>query len=274
MSEDNQWTMARVIRPFANFERRYQGVSGTIPIAFPGTIDALASQGLPGFNPDLLSGISVPLGSQLRLWIPQTLTSEADDPEEPAEVNALYQYQILWRLRTPRDFTAGQQPATAHSTVQNYSSYHLPASPLGIQNVNAERRFYLPGAMQTMAYVQEEPDTSTPGVVQLRGQYLRPMSTNPLWVQPLTPAGRSGIWQQGVLDSESVNTGGPEYLTYTTRCEGDELMILAYKIDTTDPWDFTVDAPGDGAFSNTFGTAGGTQSPPNDLSGILITTGS
>lgn len=270
---DGQWSMFRGLRPFPNFERIYQGKPGNTPIAFPGTLDLFAEKRAVGYDPNLLGAITVPLGARVTIWIPQTLAQPGDS--DPV-VNALYQYQLLWRNRTTKDFRAGQAEGIG-SALQNYSNYHMPTSGLGQPQSNSPSpspiaaRFFLPGAMRTVAFEQAEPVTTVPGVIHLRGEQLQPIG-DPVWVPPLTPNGADAVWQQGAyLDSASPNAGGPAYFTFTTDAEGDELTILASKIDPTLPWDFTTNAPGDGAFSNTYGTNNGQNNPVQY--GILVTTG-
>lgn len=279
---DAQWTMCRVLKPFPNFERVYQGKAGTLPIAFPGILDLYAERATQGYDPNLIAGLTVPLGSRVTIWIPQTITDGADTESAPV-VNALYQYQIIWRMRTVRDFRVGQAQGQV-SAVQTYSSYHLPTNALGqpqAQTVGlspANQRYFLPGATRTVAFEQAEPTGGGPGVIHLRGEQLQPLA-DPIWTRPLTPSGANAVWEQGAYtNSSAANTGGPAYFTFTTDAEGDELCILASKIDTDPVWDFTTSTngglatTGDIAFSNTYGNNNGkNQALPT--SAILVTTG-
>ncbi len=269
VSVDGQWTMCRFLRPFPNFERVYQGRDGSIPIAFPGELDTFAQKGTPGFDPNLLAGVTVPLGARVTIWIPLTIAGTA--------VNALYQYQIKWRLRNVRDFRAGQAEGQV-TPVQNYSGYHLPTSGLGQPEANppspTNNRYFLPGATRSLAFEQAEPALGSSGVIHLTGESIRP-TLDPVWVQPLTPKGQNAIWQQGVyVGSSHANTGGPSHLTFTCDAEGDELMILASKITTGEgaEWDFTTPDPGDLSFSNTYGNGNG-QNQPSPFTSILVMTG-
>jgi hypothetical protein len=272
---DGQWTMFRYLRPFPNFERVYQNQPGNTPIAFPGVLDLFAEKKVVGYDPNLLGAITVPLGARVTIWIPQTLAQPGDS--DPV-VNALYQYQILWRNRTTRDFRVGQAEGIGNAQ-QSYSGFHLPTSGLGQpQFVNsppsaADQRIFLPGALRTVAFEQTEPVGTVPSVIHLRGEYLQPVG-DPVWIPPLTPQGNAALWQQGAyVDSAATNgsAGGPAYFTFTTDAEGDEMTILASKIDPSTNWNFSIAAPGDGSFSNTYGTNNG-QNPPSQY-GILVTTG-
>lgn len=269
---DGQWTMVRYLRPFPNFERVYQGQPGTLPIAFPGDIDQFAARNVVGYDPNLLGAVTVPLGSRVTIWVPQTI---AFDGEVPV-VNPLYQYQVLWRMRSLKDFVVGQSQGQV-SPLQSYSSYHLATSGFGQPEavthpaVPSNQRYYLPGALRTVAFEQTEPTDGTPSVIHLRGEYLQTVN-NPIWVPPLTPKGNPAVWQQGAyVGSSNAPQGGPAYMTFTMDAEGDEMCVLASKIDTDPAWDFTVSTPGDLAFSNTFGNNNGFS--PQNQTGILVTTG-
>jgi hypothetical protein len=270
---DSQWTMFRYLRPFPNFERVYQGQSGSTPIAFPGELDQYAARNAVGYDPNLIAGITVPLGSRVTIWIPQTLGPNFDEHGVNLPVvNELYQYQLLWRSRTTKDFVTGQASSIG-TPIQSYSSYHLPTSGFGQPQISGNpntQRYYLPGAIRTVAFEQTEPVGTVPGVIHLRGEYLQPIG-NPVWVPPLTPSGNAAVWQQGAYTGFGPNPLGPSYLTFTTDAEGDELSILASKINPDIAWNFASLDPGDLAFSNTYGTSNG-QNPPNPF-GILVTTG-
>lgn len=270
---DGQWTMVRSIRPFANFERVYQGALGTLPISFPGDLDQYAARGAVGYDPNLLGAVTVPLGSRVTIWIPQTIAFDAEDPV----VNPLYQYQVIWRMRSLKDFILGQGEGQGGQQIQSYSSYHLATSGFGQPEavtspaIPSNQRYYLPGALRTVAFEQTEPTDGTPSVIHLRGEYLQTVN-NPIWVPPLTPQGNSAVWQQGAyVGSSNTAQGGPAYMTFTMDAEGDELAILASKIDTDPTWDFTTSSPGDLAFSNTYGNNNGAS--PQNKTGILVTTG-
>ena len=60
---DAQFSMARIVKPFANFEARYQGNSAGFPIGFPGVLDRLAGQN--GYDPFLLAAMPMPIGGGL-----------------------------------------------------------------------------------------------------------------------------------------------------------------------------------------------------------------
>ena len=127
---DAQMGMFQVIRPMPNFESIYQGVAGTVPIAFPGVLAPEA--GRPGFDPNLLAGIPVPLGSRLLVQIPMTI-----DTYTPI---ADYAYQFIWRTRN--------QTAVAEAILsgRQASPYHLPSEVPGRKesSLSPDDLFFIP----------------------------------------------------------------------------------------------------------------------------------
>lgn len=95
MSNDSQFSIVKVLKPFPDFETVYQGKTHTTPVAFPGTLDPQAGQ--EGYASTLLAGIPVPLGAQLQIWVPACFT-----PDGSTQV--LYRYEFVFRLRSLRDF--------------------------------------------------------------------------------------------------------------------------------------------------------------------------
>lgn len=253
---DAQMSMFQVVRPPGNFEAIYQGQAGTIPIAFPGTLDPQAGQ--PGFAAELLAGVALPLGSRVSIQIPMTIDMYTSEPN--------YAYQFLWRIRnqqTLHDAILAGRPA---------GPYHLPSEELGrneIQGDPAATRFFIPAASDIEIFEQAEPVGVGPATLVLRPQLYIPEMANS-WVQPLTPTGAHGVWQQGAYQfSNDVNCSGPTWFPVWLDAGGDELLILVYKLDTGVPWDFTGVDQG---FSNTYGTnASGLPINPNI--GILISSG-
>lgn len=256
-SIDAQMSMFEVIRPADGFEALYQGQAGNIPIAFPGVLDQDA--GKPGYAARLLAGIPVPLGARLLLQIPMTVGSENEDP--PVSLDK-YQYQIVWRTRNQgaarEDIISGRrQPAP----------YHLPDEAQGRQENGS--LIFIPGASDIEIF--ESADTN-PGILNVRQQRYVPQVTSP-WVPPLLPGGNSGIWQQGAYAfTTSPVPSGPTWCPIWMDAGGDEMLILAYKVDSEAPWDFTS-FDDDLAFSNTYGTSNGTL-PVNPNIGLLLSSGS
>ena len=99
---DAQFSVARVFRPFEGFEAVYNGQSVRTPIAIPGSLDPDA--GRTGFDTNLISGIPVPMGSKVMLWIPTIFQDSGGALGPPSFQVVPYRYQFVWRLRNLRDF--------------------------------------------------------------------------------------------------------------------------------------------------------------------------
>lgn len=268
---EGQWSIVQYLKPFPGFERVYQGKPARTPIAFPGELDLYAKKKLPGYDPDLLAGFPVPMGARVRLWIPLTISGGATAPN--------YQYQIVWRLRTINDFLKGQGSGQVDAT-QEYPNYHIGTGPLGqpetIDSSTKLQRYFLPGGMQTSAFLQPQPtapNAGQAGVVQLQGQVLQPIASA-AWVPPLTPAGRDGAWQQGVYPDLNALATSPTFVMYELDAQGDQLAIFATRIgaDEDTAWDFTVNEDGDKSFSTTYGNNDG-SSTASPYTAIMIMVG-
>ncbi len=290
---DAQFGIARVLRPFPNFERTYQGQEITIPIAFPGTLDVNA--GRLGVSPYLLAGIPVPLGGKVQLWFPAVVGHAGEGP------NVFdYKYMLIWRLRNIGDLerSSGQQPYHLRKEGAGApDTYLAPASP---------RRVVFPAATETVVYQQAEPSAVAPlitapgaGLGNLRTDAIDvpsdqadDLSVFPTAALPFLPPGSPsfanqfpigssnttplGAYQQGVLDPAQSNLAPYAlFRPYFTVAKGDELLIICFRnnsTETTTTWDFaTVDRE----FSNLYGTdAYGTPHPPTEDLGIYVFTGS
>ena len=251
---DAQMGMFQVIRPIPEFEAIYQNVAGTIPIAFPGGLAPEAGQ--PGFDPNLLAGIPVPLGSRLLVQIPMTI-----DLYTPI---ADYAYQFIFRTRN--------QTAVAEAILSGRlaAPYHLPSEAPGrkeIATASQELQF-IPACSDVEVFEQPEPALGA-ATLNVKQQRYIPQITQ-AWVQPLTAGGNASIWQQGAYQfSTAVDPSGPSWVPLWLDSSGDEMMILVYKINSGVNWDFSgVDQ----AFSNTYGTNDGGL-PLNPNVGILVSSG-
>jgi len=252
---DAQMSMVSVLKPIENFEAVYQGVDGTRPIAFPGGLDPDA--GKDGFVATLMRGFSVPLGSRLFVQIPMTI-----DHYTPV---AGYGYQFIWRTRNQ------QTLLSAAASGRQVGAYHLPTEELGrreIQLPTGADLFFIPGASDVEVFEENEPGSGF-ATLNVRQQRYIPQLTSS-WVQPLTAAGTAAVWQQGAYQfSSNVECAGPSWVPLWLDAAGDEVSILAYKLDTASPWDF---AGADKAFSNTYGT-NASALPNNPHIGILVQSG-
>lgn len=255
VAADAQFTNARVLKPFNDFEGTYQGVAGSTPIAMPGVLDPNA--GTPGYSPNLVAGLSVPLGSRVLVWVPQFCFIP------------VYVYYFIWRMRSLRDF---RNPAKGKPR----GAYHIPLQRSGAPDTSsgtAEPRVQIPAAVKVLAFEQAEPTQfCADGLVNIRREDL--ISQMSPGAAPLIANGEVGVIQQGILDPGNGTVGGvasaPIFFPFWMDAEGDELMVQVFKQAGT-AWDFT-DPNEDQVFSDIYGTGNGAhESFPG--SGILVFTG-
>lgn len=277
---DAQFSLADILRPFAGFEATYQGQPTATPVAFPGTLDVDAAEGVPGFSPYLLAGLEVPFGAKVVLWFPVVTTGNTLDG--PAYTD--YTYQIHWRLRNVADYRRRRKPY--HLRRQTGGAQDTANTPVGM----SPDRLIMPSALETVIYQRPEPASGTAGaraVGNLRassisvpgdGIPLVPGFGAPLLPPgaPVPPAGPPpfGEMEQGITDPAQAVLGTESlFRPYFTVAKGDELIITAVRTDqTVDTWEFSAEDLG---FSNTYGTnvAGPTHSPFTEL-GIYVLVGS
>lgn len=275
---DANFSMARILKPFPNFEARYQGQSAGLPIAFPGTLDRQAGE--EGYDPFLEAGLPVPLGSRVLIYVPLAIYSTAT-----STTLQTYAYQIIWRMRSIGDFLSAFEKNVARTEI---GPYHLRQRDVGVPddpaNPTGTKRIVLPSSMQVLAYEQAEPSTSDTanvnGTIHLRGQKIIPngaVPPGPILPAPAPLAAR-GVTGQGIFpftqDSEDTICGGPVYFPFWFDAEGDEMIIYATRANITEQtntWDFTTNT--DRPFSATYGTNNGTQAPVPSV-GIFVFTGS
>ena len=262
-----QTSLVRVIRPVDNFEQIYQGQSVAVPIAFPGSLDFEA--GKPNYDPALMNGMSVPLGSRIMLWFPICFNS--DDPD--AATGLTYAYKILWRLRSAQEYIDDASRGTGPVSV---TPYHFGTRELGAPAHNGDptsRQYIVPVAMETVAFEQTEPgSTYTDGTVNLRGQLIVP-DGSPIDFAPLLNSTTPGDVEQGCFPSGNGGgvTGGPCYMSYVCDAQGDEMIIFVRRTSLApDTWDFTSNSK-DRPFSNTYGTDNNTRAVNPNL-GIFVIT--
>lgn len=254
---DAQFSAAKVFKPFRDFERVYEGQSVDTPIAIPGTLDILA--GKTGFDPNLLSGIPVPLGSKLILWMPTIFRQVSDSLEDVP-----YQYRIVWRMRNLQDFSLTR------------AAYHFPKQSLGVGS-----QYVVPSANHGILW------EGLPSTVPTSGGSTAPSKTesfsqsvveNFVFVStvtkpPLVATGASGAFQQGIGSGGVLGSNtSVSYNAVQLDVVGDEFMILVTRkprLNGDDTWNF---GDTDSGFSAFFGTANETREPIKDL-GIYVMTG-
>lgn len=290
MTTDAQFTWAKVLRPFPNFEQVYQGQAGEIPIAFPGTLDPAA--GSTGISPYLLGGLPTPFGAKVCLWIPQITGAEGEGVQ-----GHHYVYLLHWRMRTIGDFERNTD-----------QGWHLATQPNGAPDTvlapSPSARIVLPAATESIIYQDAQPAATSPfvagigpGIGNLRPQEIAVPSdgteTLPTAGLPLLPPGSApdfanafpttapatrplGAFQQGILNPNASDLAPYSiYRPYFTIAKGDELIITctrrAEDDGSTAPWDFsTIDQE----FSNVFGinAVGPTHTPYTGV-GIYMLVG-
>ena len=255
-----QMTCFQPVRPFNGFESIYQGRPGNTPIAFPGTLDPMA--GRSKYASNLLTGIPVPLGARLCAQIPMVVDLYTCEP--------IYTYQFMWRLRNQQQFNEGMLSGKSAPS----AGYHLNGEVPGRREFGIDPStdlYFMPGASDVEIFEQDAPTGDGAALLAVRQQnYLLQMESP--WAQPLAPNASPAIWQQGVYQySSNSNNGGPTFFPLWMDVNGDELLILAYKVNPEVPWDFS-EGGADHGFSNTYGT-NGSGLPNNPNIGILISTG-
>jgi hypothetical protein len=263
-SVDAQFTTVQVLKPFNGFEAVYQGKPASTPIAIPGGRDPRAGQ--PGYDPNLIEGIPVPLGSRIILWIPQT--------PNPQQGSQEYAYRVVWRYRNLSDYRNPGRVDIARPP------FHIPRQTPGAPDttVGTQQRVVIPASYRVVADEQTEAPL-TDGRVNLHvedvaivGQQLIDV------VRPLLPDGSVATIQQGILDpaTNPVPAPVPLFLPFQFDAEGDEMLIFAVRATLSGspppPWDFTSPNGADFPFSNIYGTGGGTHANFAEV-GILMVTG-
>lgn len=257
---DSQFSVAHPYRPFEGFETVYQGQPVDIPIAIPGTLDRDA--GNTGFDPNLLAGIPLPFGSKLTLWFP-TIFNVAGQfiTIQP------YRYSIVWRLRNLRDFRV------------NRAAYHFPQQSFGENN-----QFVIPAAAEGMMFEQDpmtSPAAQPPALFDTKRSATHEFAIEEVEfrsavpVPPLTPAGNTGAFQQGLA---AANVGSNNSVTFNQvqfDALGDEFMILITRNvggALSETWDFTSNTQ-DAGLSRFFGTDNGSRGVIQAM-GVYVLTGS
>jgi hypothetical protein len=249
---DARFSKSFILRPYVDFEDDYQGQSAARPIMFSEQQEPRDDQaGQPGYDPDLVRGLPVPLGARCLIWLPTRQVSEM-----PA-----YQWNIVWRLRNVFDYRKFRK------------RYHYPKQSAGFPYLgDGSPRVVIPAAVQSIVYNDPNP-TCTNGVAFNKMHFdIVEMCVSGFSVRPFVPGGGEGVVQQGVIAINAGKTNAwPTYALHEVQAAGDELLIAARRDVSGAPnWDFApaaVDYP----FSEAFGKGSGQQQP--DL-GVYVHTGS
>lgn len=258
---DAQFGVARILRPYPHFEAVYQGQDADVPIMFTENgkaLDSLAAAGTAGYDPQLVAGLSVPMGARIVLYIPFVAWLRG---REVSTVNR-YEWRILWRLRNVFDYRNARIP------------YHYPKQGQGVPDTSvvppaSPVRVVLPAAHNPIVYAGNEPSQMIDGRFPPANQSIyieQLLPTNfPFLKRPLNPGGVSGTIMQGVADPGNPIFGDtalvPEYIIHEVQAVGDEMLIAVRRpvVDDAPDWDFTA-PPATGSdflFSLELGNASG-----------------
>lgn len=242
MMVDPQFSMARILRPYANFETDYQGQDGFIPIMLTEEgqpLDDLAGE--PGYSPLLVRGMKVPLGARVLLWLPKVMYLD----ETLGEILP-YAYTFSWRLRNVFDYRETRTP------------FHFPSQAPGAPGVEGvppvvAPRVVVPAANHSIIYNSAAPtstDLAYAPVQRLFVEQIGPYAQT--YLQPYLPGGvLLGELAQGVfpaLPAFAQDAVMPEYQIFEMRAAGDELLVSIRKQLSpassasagAPAWDFTL----------------------------------
>lgn len=265
---DAQFGNVRVFRPFLGFEKVYQGLPVTTPIAIPGNLDPDA--GKTGFASNLIAGIPLPLGAKMKAWIPtifQQVEGESELVVHP------YRYRFIWRVRNLGDFR------------RTRVAYHFPRQTPGSNN-----QFVVPSAAKVALYENQPQNYATnsgDSIPSLFSSILEARQSaviesfefgSAIADPPRISTGAIAAYQQGIAASAGVgNNATVSFNIVEMDVDGDELIILVSR--NYDPqsetrfWDFTSGTGMDSGFSAFFGTDDGARAVIRDM-GIYLMTGS
>ncbi len=241
MQNDPQATMWFVMRPQEGFEQIYQGLPHSTPIPlYPYQANgalALESETLrSGYDPRLASYLQVARGSTVMMIFPRVQGLQLVSRDTYVTSVQQYTYQLRWRQR-PLDDAILSKGQRRFST----------SAPTNVSTYSTTRRLAIP-CSQGEVITPEYPENGNIG----RGIY--------------TQAGAKLIDQQGVYDDATYDVadstmfgsgiadlamGPTAYPVHYTRCDGDELGVVVYRVDEG-VWDFDGDGE-DWPFADTYG---------------------
>ncbi len=257
-----QYNLRRVLKPFSTFATVFQGqsVAGIGIFLTPDGVfhDPLA--GRPGYAPNLVAGLPVPLGARIVLWLPKVFWIDESVPQTP--VFYAYQYAVSWRLRSHAD----------HSQ-QSKIPFHIPRQIAGVAEtvITPGDRFVIPAGENAVVYNSADPASIAAAADQdLRAELLRVSGVS---VKPsIAPDGTIAVEQQGVLPASSTfpSRHYPAWSVHELAAEGDELVLQVGRgfVTGTENWDFTANTGADRLFSDFFGSGLGASYP--DLGAYAI----
>jgi hypothetical protein len=226
--------LGHVLRPWENFEDKYGGNPTYHPIYLCENnkpYDAEAAKGLPGIDPNLVSGLHLRMGTRTVLWFPPLWTEETNPHP--------YIWTVEWRIRNCYDH---------RNTPDEPIPFHFAKQGQGVPETNPwahpGARVIIPAATETQIYVQDEPVAMPDrSFVHLRQVHIE--LGERLLQQPYMPTGELGVVQQGIFPSApSGQHTRARFLTYEMDSQADEVLVSLWREQNgVDNWDFAgVDA--------------------------------
>lgn len=271
---DAQFGLTRILRPYADFENDYQGVTISRPIMLSqvlrdtgGTpLDDLAIKGEPGYSPQLMRGLQVPYGARCVFYFPKFVSAAAGNRTK-------YIWTLIWRLRNVHDFRVGRIP------------FHYPKQAAGVPDTSsgsAEARVVIPAAYQSLPYAESIAAAGLTDRVQTDVRLEEfTFGGDDYGALPFLPgAVLTGQFQQGLLDPGDPTFGDeavmPSYQILEQFAAGDEVLISLRRDATTGAnWDFAQPpaAGADSTLSLLLGNANGGGTAFPDI-GVYVNVGS
>lgn len=253
---DARFSKAFILRPYVDFEDDYQGDPAARPVMFSEQQKALDDQaGEPGYDPNLVRGLTVPVGARCLIWLPTTKWFIDDDGggDRP------YQWNVAWRMRNVFDYRKDRK------------RYHYPKQSAGFPyQGDGSARVVIPAAVQSIVYNDPAPTDAQATAFHKEFTEVIQMWADGRSFRPYVPGKKEGVVEQGVVAINPGKTNAvPSYALHEVQGSGDELLIAARRdISEVDNWDFDgVDEN----FSIAFGRGSGRQFP--DL-GVYVLMGS
>ena len=234
-----------VMRPQEGFEQVYQGRPHNIPIPlFPYTLDGalmLESERLrEGYDYHLASYLQVARASTVMLIFPRVQGLYRYTSSVDLQVQQ-YTYQLRWRQR-PVDDTILSKGQKRHST----------SAPYNVSSYSATRRLAIPcsqGEVITPAY----PENGTIARGIFTGDAVKVVDQQGIYNDEYYREA-----DQYLPDTTDAALGPTFYPVQYVRCDGDEMGMVAYRVDEAN-WDFTSVTGSDWPFADTFGVGARTD---------------
>lgn len=264
---DAQFGTERFMRPNAGFTDQYDGEAvAANPIwLFPNSQPLDPQAGAPGYDPNLIRGLSVPAGARLILKIPIVTFVESTGPT----VLRSYIWAFFWRERNLFDYRTQRIPWHLPQGRGPDDTLVLPASP----------RVTLPTTSNTIVYNQPEPVSTTlpdtgRAVQKARADDIRFSASN--LAGPILPDASRGAVQQGVLDPDDFGAAATQelFMSHQLQALEDELLIAIYRDSGPANWDFTLVTGTDLSLGELLGSIGRGADGLTSRVGVYVKAGS